>query len=108
MYKRQLLDMVIEFYVLQMKFCFTCIVVHVAGTRMIAQGGDGLSRGATNEGATRGVDFLLFILLHVSAFDRSSALKDWVTSRIKDKDHVFLLPQDWFVSRAGPAEPAAG
>lgn len=41
-----LLDMVIEFYCIQLKYLFTCIVVHVAGTQMIAQGSSRLLRGS--------------------------------------------------------------
>ena len=38
-------DMVIEFYALQFQYGFSCIVNHVSGNGMIAQGSNGLSRG---------------------------------------------------------------
>ena len=59
-----LLDMVIEFSVMQIEFTFTCSVVHVAGTQMIEQGVDGLSRGSTNKVEMIGRDFLFFSPLH--------------------------------------------
>jgi len=45
-----LLKMVIEFHSLLMKYECQAFISHIAGTRMIARGGDGLSRGALNEG----------------------------------------------------------
>ena len=57
-----------------------CIIhmVHVAGTRMIDQGTDGLSRGDRNSGIMAGESMLSFIPLHLSAFDRAPDLEDWV------------------------------
>ena len=49
-----LLDMVIAFHFLLMKYICHAFISHVTGTRMIAQGGNGLSRGALNEGVMRG------------------------------------------------------
>ncbi len=46
---------------------FTLHVVHVAGTRMIAQGTDGLSRGIFLEGVVRGEDMLSFVDLSRTA-----------------------------------------
>ena len=53
-------------------------MVHVAGTRMIDQGTDGLSRGDRNSGIMAGESMLSFIPLHLSAFDRAPDLEDWV------------------------------
>ena len=92
-----LLDMVIEFYAMQIEFTFSCSVIHVAGTRMIDQGGDGLSRGSTNEGVMIGKDFLSFLPLHKSALERSPELRNWIMSWIGVKDPIFLSPSDWFV-----------
>jgi hypothetical protein len=64
-------------------FGFTLHLVHVAGTRMIAQGTDGLSRGSLLEGVARGEDVLSFIDLAQGAFKRSSTLRDFVQSWIK-------------------------
>jgi hypothetical protein len=40
------------------------IVSRVFGSRMIAQGTDGVSRGLLTEGVTAGLDMLSFIPLH--------------------------------------------
>ena len=69
--------------------------IHVAGTRMIEQGTDGLSRGELCTGVMGGKTMLSFIPLHESAVDREPELLDWVTSWTGD-EAVLLTPEDWF------------
>ena len=57
---------------------FTLYVVHVAGTRMIAQGIDGLSRGVLLEGVMAGEDILSYIPLAEGAVQRQPNLADYV------------------------------
>ena len=45
---------------------------------MIKQGGDGLSRGALNEGVVNGIAYRSFIPFHESAFERSPKLKEFI------------------------------
>jgi hypothetical protein len=45
---------------------------------MIAEGGDGVSRGSLNEGVMLGVSMLSFIPLHLSALERSPPLLEWI------------------------------
>ena len=65
---------------------------------MIAQGGDGLSRGALNEGVMRGDDYLSFIPFHLSAIESEPKLADWINTLTKGKHHktTFLSPVDWY------------
>ena len=93
-----LLEMVIEFHTMLMEFGCQAFISHVAGTRMIAQGGDGLSRGALNEGVMRGDDFLSFIPFHLSAIEREQKLIKWVCDLTKGENYhtIFLTPDDWF------------
>ena len=51
----KLFDLVIRFQALQAHYDTQIIVSHVSGKRMIAQGADGLSRGAENEGVMAGL-----------------------------------------------------
>ena len=44
-------------------------IIHVTGTRMIAQGTDGLSRGDLLKGVMKGIDFLSYVPIHLSALD---------------------------------------
>ena len=90
--------MVIEFHGMLMKYGCQAFISHVAGTRMIAQGGDGLSRGALNEGVMRGEDFLSFIPFHLSAIEREPKLKEWIRGLVNTREvkATFLSPEDWF------------
>ena len=71
-------------------------VLHCAGTRMIAQGTDGLSRGNLLEGVMKGEDFQSFIPLCLSALDRSPELEGWFKSIFGRKELEVLAPRDWF------------
>eukprot|EP00980_Cylindrotheca_fusiformis_P005545 scaffold1173_cov84-Cylindrotheca_fusiformis.AAC.3 len=91
----ELLQMVQEFHQLEMTYGFVALVVHCAGTRMIAQGTDGLSRGGLNEGVMGGKSMASFLPLHLNAFERCPSLHHWVVSWA-GSDAVFLSPEDWF------------
>ena len=79
---------------------FRCSVhfVHVNGSRMIAQGSDGLSRGDLYEGVMGGKSMLSFIPLAESAMDRSPLLEPWIRGWASslDQDLEFLTPEGWY------------
>ena len=75
-----LFELVVRLYKLTMKFMCSVSIIHVAGTRMIAQGSDGLSRGDLLEGVLKGERLLSFIPLHVSALYRQPSLRQWILS----------------------------
>jgi hypothetical protein len=91
----KLLELVIRFRKLEMKYSLKIHVVHVSGKRMIAQGTDGISRGVLNEGVMAGESMASFIPLHQSALDRHPSLKDWMLT-VFDSKLEFLTPWDWF------------
>ena len=72
--------------------------VHVAGTRMIAQGADGLSRGNLTEGVMGDRKMSDFVPLHLNALERSSKLEDWIRSWLDNKKvkAEVLAPEGWF------------
>jgi hypothetical protein len=73
-------------------------LIHVSGKRMVWQGTDGLSRDDFNAGVMMGEEMKDFIPIHLSAFDRSCELKDWIGSWAVDKDGLkgtFMTPDDW-------------
>jgi hypothetical protein len=82
----------------ELEYDFALHVVHVAGTRMIAQGTDGLSWGIFLEGVVRGEDILFFVDLSRTAIERHPGVlefvKSWV-SPILGKNKV-LEPEEWF------------
>ena len=71
-------------------------IIHVAGTRMIAQGTDGLSRGDLLEGVMKGIDFLSYVPVHLSALDRSPELEGWLRGMYPHGTLETLAPEDWF------------
>lgn len=80
-----------------------CILhmVHVAGTRMITQGTDGLSRGDRNAGVMAGKSMLSFLPLHRTADEQSCELMPWVKTwadgeRKTDCEMFVLTYDDWY------------
>ena len=69
---------------------------HVAGTRMIAQGTDGVSRGYLGLGVMAGDAMSTFIPIQQSAPERSHSLLPWVRSW-SSVNAILLEPIDWFV-----------
>ena len=63
---------------------------------MIAQCSNSLSRGAVNEGMMNRKDYMSFLPFHLTAVERESKLKDWVSSWLKPYKPTFLTPEDWF------------
>ena len=76
-------------------------VIHVAGTRMIDQGTDGLSRGLLSEGVMVGKQMLDFVPLHLNALDHNSALLNWIRMWCGNTFINPLEPEDWFKKAHG-------
>jgi hypothetical protein len=68
-------------------------VIHVAGTRMKAQGTDGISRGDKSMGVMRGIPVEQFYPLHETALERSPLLKSWLMATTELLIPVFLEPK---------------
>jgi len=75
-----LFHLVVRLYKLEMTHMCKIELVHVAGTRMIRQGTDGLSQGDMYEGIMKGESMFSFIPLHLNAFARSDTLEGWIGS----------------------------
>jgi hypothetical protein len=99
---KTLFNLVLRLRVLQMHCGLFLHVIHVAGSRMQAQGTDDLSRGTLASGVLRGVDMLSFVPLHLSALDRSPALSQWVSSWAPG-ELTWLQPFDWYTIGHRPA-----
>ncbi len=82
----------------EMNYGFTLHVVHVAGTRMIAQGTDGLSRGILLEGVVKGEDMLAFVDLSKTAIERHPGILDFALSWITPVlgECTVLSVDEWF------------
>jgi hypothetical protein len=75
---KTLFDLVLRLRMLEMNGLVQLQVIHIAGTRMMTQGTDGLSRGNLTEGVMSGTPVLQFIPLHLSALVRQPALLPWI------------------------------
>jgi len=89
---KTLFDLVLRLRTIEMQGLVQLQVIHVAGTRMISQGTDGLSRGCLIEGVMTGTPMLDFIPLHLSALDRQPTLlhwiRDWTQCRTLTPSHL--------------------
>jgi hypothetical protein len=76
-------------------------VIHVAGTRMKAQGTDGIWRSDKSMGVTRGIPMEEFCPLHQTAFERSPELKSWLMAATEWLEPAFLDSEGWFLQGQG-------
>ena len=88
----------VRLFKLPMKFLCAINVIHVAGTRMISQGTDGLSRGDLLEGVLKGQSMLSFVPLHQSTLTRQPSIKAWINSWGSELGNKveWLSTEDWF------------
>jgi hypothetical protein len=71
---RKLFNLIIQFIKVQMACNADIIVSHVAGSRMIAQGTDGVSRGLLAKRVNSGLNMLSFVPLHLNAVERNPSM----------------------------------
>jgi hypothetical protein len=91
-------ELVLRLRKAEMKHGFSLHVVHVAGTRMIAQGTDGLSRGIMFEGIVCGNDMLSFVDLSKTALEQHQGVLDYIKSWLHSSlsSSKLLSPEEWF------------
>ena len=96
---RLLHDLVLELRLLETRAGIKVHFIHVAGTRMIDQGSDGLSRGNLTEGVMGGKSMEFFVPIHLGAIERSPEILPWIKSWAKTEvksDWLLLSPEHWF------------
>ena len=86
--------MVTELRLLALQGNFELHLVHIAGTRMIEIGVDGLSRGELQLGALDDATLGL-VPLHLASIQRSPALRGWLDSWLGGEWNL-AEPNDWF------------
>jgi hypothetical protein len=102
---RSLFESIVMLYKLQMEFDFILHVIWIAGTRMIQQGTDGLSRGEENSLATCELSLGGMVPLHLDAIERSPALKDWIRGWWSTGRELLMTePRDWFTTTHTPGD----
>ena len=90
-----LFELVLRLKTVQLSHAFQLIVTQVAGTRMIAQGTDGVSRGSLREGVAAGQRMLDHCPWNKSALEMSPELENWVKEWIS-REANFLAPEQWY------------
>lgn len=71
-------------------------VFHIAGSRMISQGTDGLSRGDLTDGIMAGKLMLSFMSLHLTALDHQPSLLTRLRDWLQLPNLTPLSPDEWF------------
>ena len=96
----KLFDLVVRLKSLEMDHSCLIHFVHIAGTRMISQGTDGISRGDFNAGVMQGEEMSTFVPIHLSALEREINLKQWIIKTVPpgpgEKEIIFLSYSGWF------------
>jgi hypothetical protein len=92
---RTLHGLVVRMKLMEAKYNFQLLVIHVAGNRMKAQGTDGVSRGQLTEGVMNGESMFSFLPMHETALERFPDLKHWITDTM-GSDLTFLSTDGWF------------
>jgi hypothetical protein len=95
---RPLFELMLRLQKLEMAGELILHVIHVAGTRMVAEGADGGSRGDLNQGVMAGQPILDFVPLHLSALERSDKVEEWIRSWWDEErgELLTLSPEGWF------------
>jgi hypothetical protein len=91
----KLLSLVVQLRAMTTRYGVKLHIFHVAGTRMIAQGTDGVSRGYLALGVMGGESMSAFIPIHLSGIERSPSLLDWLKGWCGG-DAILLSPMEWF------------
>jgi hypothetical protein len=104
---RHLFDLVLRLRQFEMTGQLRLHVVHVSGTRMVAQGTDGLSRSDYTSGVMSGANMLEFTPLHLSALDQSLSLFQWLSSWLPEPVSP-LTPEQWFTLGQGVSGGSKG
>jgi hypothetical protein len=92
---KKLLDLIIRLQTLTTRLGIRIHIFHVAGTRMIAQGTDGVSRGYLAQGVMAGESMRVHIPIYLSAVERSPKLLPWIMSWTSS-DAILLDALGWF------------
>lgn len=98
---KSLHELVLRLRKLELEFNLVIHLIHVAGTRMIAQGTDGGSRGSLLEGVMTGKPMLDFVELAKSAIERYPPLLRWIRTWAGVRAISPLTPEQWFVEGHG-------
>ena len=97
-----LFEAMLELKKLEMDGHLLIHLVHVAGTRMIESGVDGLSRADKTAGVMKGESMMNYVPLHLAPQEREPGLTAWVKSWWPETHcgelRVHTRPEDWYTT----------
>ena len=93
---RTLFELIVRLRRVEMQGRIRIKFIHIAGTRMIQQGTDALSRGDLTEGVMGNRRMMEFVPLHLGALERRPRLLAWIRGWTGDEQLEPLSPADWF------------
>lgn len=102
-----LFSLILCLRLLKMHYSLQLHLIHIAGTRMIQQGTDGLSCRVHTDGVFVHQPMSLHVPLHLSAITRSPSVLSWVRSWCPDASLPLLPPEGWFFQGHGLARVQA-
>jgi hypothetical protein len=94
-------ELILKLRKLEMEVDLKLHLVHVAGTRMIAQGTDGLSRGMMCEGVMAGKDMLEYIDIARCSIERHPGIAEFIRKITGVSTLKPLSVEEWFVEGHG-------
>jgi hypothetical protein len=93
-----LFELLVTLYKLQMKYDLVSHVIWIAGTCMIQQGTDGLSRGEEMGPATQGLSLVEVAPLHLGGLEQSPQVLDWIHSCTGVLQLEVISPEGWYTN----------
>ena len=92
---KTLSDLILIIRVIQIKWSTRIHIIHIAGSRMIEQGTDALSRGNLCEGVLLRKNMLSFIQIAKTAIERSPLLLNWIREWTNMSTLIPLKAEEW-------------
>jgi hypothetical protein len=93
----RLFDLILHLKQLETHYSLRLHVIHIAGTCMISQGTDALSRGDPSVGVMQGQPIFSFVPLHLGALERHPKVLGWIQSFCSPLQVIPLTKEDWFI-----------
>ncbi len=91
-----LFDLVLHLRQIDLNGLVRLHVIHIAGSRMVAQGTDALSRGDLTSGIMQGVPMHQFLPFHLSVSNRCPLVLPWIHTWAPVPSLLPLQPEDWY------------
>jgi len=98
---RTLFALVLRLRRLEMSASLRLHLIYVAGTRMVQQGTDGLSRGLLTDGVFGSDSMRFHVPLHLPAHSRHPLVLPWIQSWCPVSGITPLSPEGWFINGHG-------